>query len=495
MDASFTCTNKLLELCNAGSFPDEISSQSQINELQNKAFHELNSNLRNREYGLLLNYLKQFLTINSDTNWNLHNQFHVDSFEFIKIVLNNSINEHKTKFRQQLGGNLKPESSKITDLFLFMETIDKDSRENMLEDNKQLLSYYCSLTEDYDHDDEYLKNVYLKKVSLLEDYFTAFKSEGKDVLLEMIPFIESEFESNLDNNDFIGKKCFLSGLALSVITKDFYEQFDLKLLFASYNLIEYVENYSIIEFNLAIQFYKQFFNTVVKRKSLYKYLKLVMMDVVSQIVKILSNSSEFSIIESYSKSYIFQILSKVSILDGKLLNSLLTSDDISLKNDSEYKYLIEFYSFLEPSFIIAFYKQELKKIFSIQRFAINIYNNIPVMRNICANEELWQFIIEPVLPLCKSLPILEQLVLLEKFSQYEHCLSTLLKQETWIFQSLFIDILDIEMLTLKENALSSLLIKNGEFVRETDPVFHKKLKATIFGNDREAKVSVATMAK
>ncbi|CAI8496477.1 unnamed protein product [Hanseniaspora opuntiae] len=65
--------------------------------------------------------------------------------------------------------------------------------------------------------------------------------------------------------------------------------------------------------------------------------------------------------------------------------------------------------------------------------------------------------------------MLEILVLLDKFSQYEHCLSTLLKQETWMFQYLYGEILDEELILLKENILNNLIIKHGEFVKENNP--------------------------
>lgn len=495
MDGSFVNTNQILELFNSSTLPEDITSQTQITHLQNNALLELNTHLRNRDFDLFLSYLNKFLAINSDINWNLHNQFHVDSLEFIKIILKNANRDLKQKIKQHFNIKLSDENSKLTDLVLFIDTIDFEDKVDLLDNDKQLLNYYCNLTEEYDHDDEYLKNVYLKKISLLEDYFTSLKTSNKEHLIELIPFIEQEFKEKLTDNDFIGKKCYLCSLSLSVITKEYYEQFDLKLLFTSFNLSELINDYNIIEFNLAIQFYKQFFTTVSKRKSLYKFLKPELSEILSEIVKILTDSKDFSIIESYSKSYIFQILSKISTLDGKLLITLFNENGINLKNDSDYKYMLEFYSFLDPSFIIKFYKQELKKCFSIHNFSINIYNHIPVLRNICSNEELWQFIAEPVLPICKSLPMLEKLVLLEKFTQYEHCLKTLLKQETWLFLPLSIEISDEELILLKENSLNNLLIKNGDFVRETDPVFYKKLKAEVFGNDREAKVSVATMTK
>ena len=129
-------------------------------------------------------------------------------------------------------------------------------------------------------------------------------------------------------------------------------------------------------------------------------------------------------------------------------------------------------------------------------FVEKSFSYVSVMRNICSNEELWSFIIEPVISICKrTLPPLEILVLLDKFSQYEHCLSTLLKQETWIFQYLYGELLDEELITLKENILNNLIIKHGEFVKETNPELYKTLKEYVFGTNREARVAVATMTR
>lgn len=371
-----------------------------------------------------------------------------------------------------------------------------------------ILKYYCSLKENYNNDSDYSKNVYLKKVSLLENYMNSLKANNKDEILKLVPFIEEKFISiAIDENsssekeeeyyDFIGKKCYLSSLALSVITKDYYNKFDLKLLFLDYDLVTLIKDYKIIEFNLVIQFYTQFFITTSKRKSLYKCVKETGMNKkIADLLDILTNADDFSLIESYSKSYIFQIISKVSILDNKLLFDLFQKNQIDLSSKSEYKYLLDFYSFLDPGFILKYYKKDIKLLFKVDYFVERVYSYVSVMRNICSNEELWSFVIEPIISICKrTLPLLEILVLLDKFSQYEHCLLTLLRQETWMFQYLYGELLDEELVVLKENILNNLIIKHGEFVRETNPEMHKKLKEYVFGNDREAKVSVATMTK
>lgn len=495
MDGSLVNANYLISLYNGPSLPDDITSQSQVTKIQNDALIELSIHLKNRDHTLLLSYLKSFLAINSDIHWNLHKQFNIDSVELLNIILANADKEVKSRIRDHFAVKLDDKTTRMTDLILFLSTISTEDDTSITEIDKELLSYYCNLNQNYDEDDDYLKNVYMKKITLLEEHFSGLKTSNKGELLKLIPFIEEQFKEKADSCDFIGKKCYLCGLALSVITKEYYEQFDLTVLFTSFNLTELIHEYKIIEFTLAIQFYKQFFNTVVKRKSLYRFLKVEMKEVISELVQILATANEFSIIETYAKSFIFEILNKVSILDGGLLNSLLVENGINLKCDSDYKYLLDFYSFLNPDFIEKYYSQEIKRIYSIQNFSINVYSQIPVMRNICSNEKLWQLVVEPVLPICKSLPLLEKLVLLEKFTQYKHCLNTLLKQENWLFQFLFIDVRDEELITLKENTYNNLIIKNGEFVRETDPVFHQKLKAAILGNDREAKVSIATMTQ
>lgn len=495
MDGSFDNANHLISLYTGPSLPENITSQSQVTKIQNEALIELANHLKGRDYSLLLSYLTSFLAINSDIHWNLHKQFNIDSVDLIKIILTNANKEAKESIRNHFAVKLDNKTTRMTDLILFLSTIPTEDENAITEANKELLTYYCNLNQNYDDDDDYLKNVYIKKITLLEEHFTGLKNTNKAELLKLVPFLEEHFKEKADDYDFIGKKCYLCGLALSVITKDYYEQFDLKVLFTSFKLTELINEYKIIEFTLAIQFYKQFFSTVVKRKSLYRFLKVEMKEVISELVKILATANDFSIIETYAKSFIFEILNKVSILDGLLLNSLFVATNINLKCDSEYKYLLDFYSFLNPDFIEKYYSQEIKKIYSIQNFSINVYSQIPVMRNICSNEKLWQIVVEPVLPICKSLPLLEKLVLLEKFSQYQHCLNTLLKQENWLFQFLFIDVRDEELITLKENTYNNILVKNGEFVRETDPVFHQKVKAAIFGNDREARVSIATMTQ
>ncbi|CAI8496462.1 unnamed protein product [Hanseniaspora opuntiae] len=144
-----------------------------------------------------------------------------------------------------------------------------------------------------------------------------------------------------------------------------------------------IKDYKIIEFNLVIQFYTQFFITTSKRKSLYKCVKDIgMSDKIVEILTILANTDDFSLIESYSKSYIFQIISKVSILDSKLLFDLFQSNQIDLSFKSEYKYLLDFYSFLDPGFILKYYKKDIKSLFSVDMFVEKVFGYVSIMRNI-----------------------------------------------------------------------------------------------------------------
>jgi hypothetical protein len=507
MDSSTIELDSLLNIVRTKD--NGITSQKELNHIQNKALNEVTSNLRNRDYQTYLGYLIQFLSMESETEWNLNNQFHIDVIEFVETILKVMDTSMYSKLREDLRINDIIDEKEfdlftIPTLSIFMKTSTKD---NEL-DNLNILRYYCSLKENYNNDSDYSKNVYLKKVSLLENYMNSLKANNKDEILKLVPFIEEKFISiAIDENsssekeeeyyDFIGKKCYLSSLALSVITKDYYNKFDLKLLFLDYDLVTLIKDYKIIEFNLVIQFYTQFFITTSKRKSLYKCVKETGMNKkIADLLDILTNADDFSLIESYSKSYIFQIISKVSILDNKLLFDLFQKNQIDLSSKSEYKYLLDFYSFLDPGFILKYYKKDIKLLFKVDYFVERVYSYVSVMRNICSNEELWSFVIEPIISICKrTLPLLEILVLLDKFSQYEHCLLTLLRQETWMFQYLYGELLDEELVVLKENILNNLIIKHGEFVRETNPEMHKKLKEYVFGNDREAKVSVATMTK
>ncbi|KAF0274243.1 hypothetical protein FOG51_00878 [Hanseniaspora uvarum] len=507
MDSSTIELDNLLNIVRTKD--NGISSQKELNHIQNKALNEVTSNLRNRDYQTYLGYLIQFLSMESETEWNLNNQFHIDVIEFVETILKVMDTSMYSKLREDLRINDIIDEKEfdlftIPTLSIFMKTSTKD---NEL-DNLNILRYYCSLKENYNNDSDYSKNVYLKKVSLLENYMNSLKANNKDEILKLVSFIEKKFiniaidensssEKEEEYYDFIGKKCYLSSLALSVITKDYYNKFDLKLLFLDYDLVTLIKDYKIIEFNLVIQFYTQFFITTSKRKSLYKFVKETGMNKkIADLLDILTNADDFSLIESYSKSYIFQIISKVSILDNKLLFDLFQKNQIDLSSKSEYTYLLDFYSFLDPGFILKYYKKDIKLLFKVDYFVERVYSYVSVMRNICSNEELWSFVIEPIISICKrTLPLLEILVLLDKFSQYEHCLLTLLRQETWMFQYLYGELLDEELVVLKENILNNLIIKHGEFVRETNPEMHKKLKEYVFGNDREAKVSVATMTK
>lgn len=66
---------------------NSISSQKELNFIQNKALQEITSNLRNREYVTYFKYLDFFLSIDCETEWNFNNQFHIDVIEFVETIL------------------------------------------------------------------------------------------------------------------------------------------------------------------------------------------------------------------------------------------------------------------------------------------------------------------------------------------------------------------------------------------------------------------------
>ncbi|CAI8496459.1 unnamed protein product [Hanseniaspora opuntiae] len=177
---------------------NSISSQKELNFIQNKALQEITSNLRNREYETYFKYLDFFLSIDCETEWNFNNQFHIDVIEFVETILKVMDVSTYARLRNDLkiSGHLNESQIDLLTLpvlAIFMKICNKDNDQ----DNLSILNYYCGLKENYDTDDDYIKNLYLKKISILENYMTSLKSENKEQILKLIPFIEDTFEKNI----------------------------------------------------------------------------------------------------------------------------------------------------------------------------------------------------------------------------------------------------------------------------------------------------------
>ncbi len=67
--------------------------------------NEVTSNLRNRDYQTYLGYLIQFLSMESETEWNLNNQFHIDVIEFVETILKVMDTSMYSKLREDLRIN------------------------------------------------------------------------------------------------------------------------------------------------------------------------------------------------------------------------------------------------------------------------------------------------------------------------------------------------------------------------------------------------------
>lgn len=172
---------------------------------------------------------------------------------------------------------------------------------------------------------------------------------------------------------------------------------------------------------------------------------------------------------SFAKMYLFKFFQKVSYLSDLTIFKQLDEKYLHVSIGNEF--IDEFMSFINPEYILESHKP------LIEDFTILIPSKLPIIRNLISNEDTFN-IIKPELTSVAilSLPYPEQMVLLQKMTQYDYSVKYLILSLPKVMSNLIDNadnhIIEPETVQLRTETIDNLL----KFSPEELNVWYQPLK-------------------
>lgn len=135
--------------------------------------------------------------------------------------------------------------------------------------------------------------------------------------------------------------------------------------------------------------------------------------------EIFQNINRYSDVEQYGLSYLFTVLKQISFLHDKLYFHELDKSYIKISESNEY--IFDLLSFLDPEYLYEYHPEIIKT------KGYFTTSEITILRNLMGNEKCFELLKKNMIAEdFLSMPYLEQMVVLQKMSQYKHSASFLL---------------------------------------------------------------------
>lgn len=191
--------------------------------------------------------------------------------------------------------------------------------------------------------------------------------------------------------------------------------------------------------------------------------------------EIYANLSSYDDVRVHSLSFVFKLFRAVSYLDDESVFKSLDENYLKLSIDNcHYK---EFLSFINPSYLAKYHKNLVKYLSVVKP------SNLTAIRNLIADENCFNLIKEDITTHSMlSMPYMEQMVLLEKLSQYPYSVNFMIHCLPMIMSNLIEnpngEVIETETVELRRTTVENLL----KFSEEDLNVWYiplKKLYATM----------------
>ncbi|KAL6940183.1 hypothetical protein ACO0QE_004078 [Hanseniaspora vineae] len=181
-----------------------------------------------------------------------------------------------------------------------------------------------------------------------------------------------------------------------------------------------------------------------------------MKDLLFQYGKLYSKmDEEYSLVRNFAETELYKIFEQISFIDQNFMSEL----------DSKYIHVgetltrdLQFYAFLDPKYLMEYQKDTIQGRLELTP------KYLAVVRNLISTQPTFDFFIKDRLLGNIQMPYLEQLVLIEKLSQYEYSSRFLLEHCARLSSNLIDnkDITDLEAKELKQQCLSNFLRYSDE---------------------------------
>lgn len=210
-----------------------------------------------------------------------------------------------------------------------------------------------------------------------------------------------------------------------------------------------------------------------------RWITSFLKDMILNIGELYKRCEDIIDIKVFAIRYIFVLFQKISYLDSEEdLFHIIDTQYLNITLGNEF--LIDYLSFINPEYLFHYHKKILEEVVNLKA------SNLPVIRNLISNEKTFHLIKEQLNGNnILTLPYMEQMVLLQKMSQYKHSMNYLLHNLPKIMSNLIENpdatILEPETIELRKQTLHNLLQFQSEELNVWYPSILKEYKISELG--------------
>lgn len=191
------------------------------------------------------------------------------------------------------------------------------------------------------------------------------------------------------------------------------------------------------------------------RKWLLKYI----LPVISTFGKVYEKREEFTDVKFFAKSYLFKLFRNVSYLDDESTFTSLDRDYIHISKENEH--INDLLSFVNPEYLYNHHR------ILIIEYASVVPSHLGILRNLIMNEHCFSLIKDQLTAnAILAMPYMEQMVLLQKISQFSHSVHYLLEYLPKVMSGLLYnengEVTETESANLRREILENLLKYNKD---------------------------------
>lgn len=169
---------------------------------------------------------------------------------------------------------------------------------------------------------------------------------------------------------------------------------------------------------------------------------------------IYSNLDEYPEVNMFALTYIFKFFRTISISNYENIFEVLDKNYLKIGNTN--RHIIDFMSFTNPSYLLEHHNN------LVTEYSIMTPSKLGVLRNVIADEACFEYIKTQITDIAVlRMPYIEQMVLLERLSQFSYCVKYLVGPLSNVMSSIVnidnLRITETETVDLRRKVLSNLV--------------------------------------
>ncbi|EDO17206.1 hypothetical protein Kpol_1035p19 [Vanderwaltozyma polyspora DSM 70294] len=335
----------------------------------------------------------------------------------------------------------------------------------------------------------------------------------KETSIPVVNSIERAF-GNLSCDELVRKRILENNLPLLVNIKNNFEmitrsrlldlltslfryiekhEFDEQLFITNDNEIKKILDIDIFMFLHITMYYNKLLDELQIRefsKDTKYWVLQYLIPIFDSFGSIYADLEENIEVKLYGLSYLFKLFRNISFLEDETIFRKLDVSFLKISNSNEH--IIDFMSFVKPNYLLKYHKE------LVLDLSVVSPSKLGILRNLIGDEQCFNEIEEHLTSnSIIALPYLEQMVLLEKLSQYEYStvflINTLPKVMNNLIHSQDSDVTEPETVRLRENTIENLLRFGATVLDIWGLPLREELNQIRFGRtNKEAEAHVAS---